>query len=150
MSKRRDVLLAVKGLAAAAIAAGGYPAADIVGFDKEGSGDIRAGRGGTLAGWPGELEEVGATLSPLTHHYRHRIPMQVIAPAGAADPAAAIDAMLGAIGAAVVANRSMNGMVDFLEAEPPEEWDRTPENSVTTRSATFALIAEYSTTDPLN
>lgn len=145
MSKRRDVILAVKALVATAL-----PGADIKGFDRETSLEIRPGAGGTVVGFPGDPEETGVDLSPATYHYNHAIALQLLPPAGAADPAAALDAMGGAIGAAVKANVRLGGLVDYLQASPLNERDETPPNSATTRYAELAVIADYSTEDPLN
>lgn len=150
MSKRRDVMLAVKALATTALTDGGWPAIEIKGFDREMSADIRPGAGGTLLGWPGEMELLGTDLSPVRYNYRHPVPLQLLPPPGAAEPSAVLDAMMGVIGAAIVADRTLGGLCEWIEAEAPEEYDKTPEHAVTLRSANLAIVADYSTTDPLN
>jgi hypothetical protein len=145
MSKRRDVLLAVKALVTAAL-----PSAEIRGFDREAALEIRPGAGGTAVGFPGEAELEATDLSPLTYHYSHAIPLQLLPPAGAADAGAALDMMLGAIGAAVAGNRTLGGLVDFLEAEAAREGDEAPNFTQGQRFAETAIVAAYSTNDPLN
>ena len=58
--------------------------------------------------------------------------------------------MLGAIGAAVVANRTLGGLCDFIEAEAPSTDDVEIAGARSGRFADLAIVAVYGTTDPLN
>jgi hypothetical protein len=145
MSRRRDVTLALKALVMAAA-----PYARIRGFDGDASKARQADAGGDVIGHPGEPGDPEIDLSPLTYTYEHDFPIEVGAPLGAADPAAAIDAMMGAIGAAVAADRTLGGLCLFLEARAPDEYDRKADGAEPSRWAAFGIVATYSTTDPLN
>lgn len=145
MSKRRDFILGVKALVATAL-----PGAEIRGFDGETSTDVRIGAGGAAVGFPGTPEVSAQTLGPYTLHLTHRIEVQLMAPDGSATASADLDGMAGAIGAAIAAAGTMGGLVDFVEAGPPEESDFTPEGGEARHYMIVPITGEYSTTDPLN
>jgi hypothetical protein len=144
MRKSREVLLALKALVAEAL-----PGADIKGFDRDLAQVTQPGPGGTVIGYPGDPGEPEADLSPLTYFYEHRFPMEVLPPLGADDPAHEIDVMLVALGAAAKADRSLGGACEYLEVEAAEESGDAALGAGELRSAGFAFIAHYSTTDPL-
>lgn len=144
MSTRRDVTLAVKALVVAAL-----PAARVTGFDTEAVRPQRQAPGGDVMGFPGDPEETGVDLSPLTYFYDHRFPIELAPPAGNADPDAAIDEMLVAIGVAVQADRTLGGLCEFLEVSSAEIHDRAAEGAEAIRWAEVGIIASYSTTNPL-
>lgn len=145
MSKRRDVMLALKALVTAAV-----PAARVRGFDGDASKPRQADPGGDVIGHPGDPGEPEVDLSPVAYTYEHEFPIEVGAPYGAGDPGAAIDAIMGAIGAAIAADRTLGGLCLFLEAVAPEEHDRKAEGADASRWAGFAIVATYTTDDPLN
>ena len=88
MSKRRDVLLAIKAMVSAAM-----PAASIKGFDGALSQMIRADAGGTSVGRPPEADpEPEIDLSPLTYHYDDPIGIELpVDPAHHAESCHAVD-----------------------------------------------------------
>ena len=63
---------------------------------------------------------------------------------------ALLDTMLGAIGAAVMANRTLGGLCDWIEAEAPVTDDIEAFGALPGRFADLAILAVYATTDPLN
>ncbi|WP_052507862.1 hypothetical protein [Sphingomonas hengshuiensis] len=145
MSKRRDYILGVKALVAAAL-----PGADIRGFDGDTSTDFRIGAGGAAVGFPGTPEVTAQTLSPCTWHLTHTVEVQLMAPEGSTAAALALDEMASAIGAGVSAGRTLGGLVDFVEAGAPEEGDFTPEGGEARHYMIVPITGQYSTTDPLN
>ncbi len=99
-------------------------------------------------GDPGEPE---VSLSPLTYLYSHRIPLEIAAYESATlTREQVVDAMLGAIGAAVIANRTLGGLCDWIEAEAPVTDDIEALGALPGRFADLAILAVYATTDPLN
>ena len=70
-------------------------------------------------GKPGEPE---VTLSPLTCLYEHRAELEVVIQAGSGCDAV-FDALTGAIGTALAADRTLGGLCDWVEAEAPEPVD---------------------------
>ena len=61
-----------------------------------------------------------------------------------------LDAVLGVIGAAVMANRTLGGLCDWIEAEAPVTDDIEALGALPGRIADLAILAVYATTDPLN
>lgn len=97
-------------------------------------------------GDPGQPE---VTLSPLHYHYEHRAEVDVLIdrPAGARD--AAFDALVRAIGTAIVADRTLGGLCDWVEGEAPAPLSLAIEGAEGLKAATLTLVLHYSTTDPL-
>lgn len=139
MSRRLDVLLAVKALIATAL-----PLAEVVGLGDEEAEAENAGPNGRVvvhAGAPGDPE---IDLSPLAYNWTHRIPVEVIFP-----DEAKLDAALVAIGTAIIADRQLGGLCDWLDAEAPETSDIYEEGTRALRGAPLSLIANYQTPSPL-
>lgn len=144
MSRQRDVRLALKALVTSAL-----PAARVTGFDVDAVRPARASAGGDVMGFPGDPEETGVDLSPLTYFYDHRFPIEIGAPAGGGDADEAIDAMMQSIGAAVQADRTLGGLCEWLDVSAAEVNDRAVEGAEALRWGQFDIIASYSTTNPL-
>lgn len=99
-------------------------------------------------GDPGEPE---VTLNPATWIYEHEIPVEVVANRTKTQTAEArLDAMLGAIGAAVAGDRALGGLCDYLMVSAAETESLTTQGAPVSRSAVVAITAVYGTTDPLN
>ena len=96
-------------------------------------------------GQPGEAE---VTLSPLRYHFQHRAELEVIVQ-GANDRATAFDSLMAAIGAALVADRTLGGLCDWVEAEAPASVDLPVDGAVSLKAAVLAVVLHYSTSDPL-
>lgn len=139
--KQVDVLLAVK-----ALVAGAVPGAQIRGFDEDTSAPEVIGDGGAILGLPGDPGEPEVDLSPLSYTYDYEIALEVAAPGGA--PGEVLIAMLSAIGAAVLADRTLGGLADWLATTAPRFEDRSTDYD-TPNWAEVSLIATYSTSDPL-
>jgi hypothetical protein len=143
MSKREQVLDAVR-----ALVAGALPSAVV---KRNLAKPERIPAGGLVIVRDGEPGEPDNTLSPLTYIYAHRVVLEVAAngrPGFTREQA--LDQMLGAIGSAVVANRTLGGLCEFLEAQAPAAQDVETEGAEPSRWAEVGLIATYSTPDPLN
>jgi len=142
-SKREQVLDAVKALVAAAL-----PNADV---KRNLAKADRIPPGGLVIVRDGEPGEPEVMLSPLTYIYTHRIPIEVAAYETSTKPREqVIDEMLGAIGTAVAADRTLGGLCDFIEAEAPVTDDVETAGARAGRWADAAIVAVYGTTDPLN
>ncbi|WP_347270986.1 hypothetical protein [Rhizorhabdus histidinilytica] len=146
MSKRLDVNKAELALLKAAL-----PGAEVKGLDNDAAFPDRVPPNGLVilrAGNPGEAE---VTLSPLTYHWEHRSPVEVAAYSSAtATNSEALDAMLVAIGAAVVADRTLGGLVDWLDVEPASPEDLAATGAKPAKGEIIMLVASYATTNPLN
>ena len=96
----------------------------------------------------GDPGEPGVTLSPLMYHYRHLAELEVIVQTGE-DRDARFDRLIGRIGAAISADRTLRGLCDWVEAEAPEPVDLPVEGASTLKAAVVPIILHYATSDAL-
>lgn len=141
-SKREQVIDAVKMLVASAL-----PTAEVKrNLDKP----ERIPPGGLVIIRDGDPGEPDVLLSPLAYVYEHRIPIELAAFASAMlTREQVLDQMLVAIGAAVSADRTLGGLCDFLETEPPASDDLETAGALSGRWAEAAVLATYATPNPL-
>jgi hypothetical protein len=96
-------------------------------------------------GQPGEPE---VTLSPLRFHYQHRAELEVVVQAGTGR-ASAFDDLITGIGTALVADRTLGGLCDWVEPEAPASVDLPVEGAAALKAAVITLVLHYTTTGPL-
>jgi hypothetical protein len=96
-------------------------------------------------GQPGEPE---VTLSPLRYHYQHRAELEVVVQAGTGR-ASTFDSLIGAIGAALEADRTLGGLCDWIEPEAPASVDLPIEGAAALKAAVVTVVMHYGTTGPL-
>ncbi len=141
-SRREQVISAVTTLVTAAL-----PSAEVKrNLDKP----ERIPPGGLVIIRDGDPGEPEVLLSPLSYTYSHRVVLELAS--YAADPLTreqALDAMLSAIGAAVIANRTLGGLCNFLETEAPSSDNLETAGAATARWAEAAIVATYATSNPL-
>ena len=142
-SRREQVLDGIKALIASAL-----PNAEVkrnlAKPDRIAPGGLAIIRDGD----PGEAEII---LSPLIYIYTHRIPVELAAYETSSESREQVlDGMLGAIGLAVMNDRTLGGLCDFMEAEAPATDDIETAGARPGRWADAAIIAVYGTADPLN
>ena len=96
-------------------------------------------------GQPGEPD---VTLSPLRYHYQHRAELEVVvqAPNGRAT---AFDTLIASIGAALEADRTLDGICDWVEPEAPASVDLPIEGAAALKAAVITVVLHYTTTGPL-
>ncbi len=96
-------------------------------------------------GQPGEPE---VTLSPLRYHYQHRAELEVVvqAPNGRAST---FDTLIVAIGAAIEADRTLGGLCDWVEPEPPASVDLSIDGAAALKAAVITVVLHYTATGPL-
>jgi len=95
-------------------------------------------------GEPGEPE---VTLSPLRYHYQHRAEIEAVVQG--ADRDAAFDTLAASIGAALAAERTLDGLCDWIEAEAPRPVDLPIEGGASLKAAVIPVVLHYTTADPL-
>lgn len=95
-------------------------------------------------GEPGEPE---VTLSPLRYHYQHGAEIEAVVQG--TDRDAAFDTLTASIGAAIVADRTLGGLCDWVEAEAPRPVDLPVEGGASLKAAVVPVILHYFTADPL-
>lgn len=108
--------------------------------------------GGMVIIRDGDAGEPDVTLSPLTYHYAHAVRVEVVViGATPEERSARLDSALMQIGAAVEADRSLNGLCEWLAPadEQPAREDFHAEGGETGRVADLDIIASYSTPNPL-
>lgn len=96
-------------------------------------------------GQPGEPE---VTLSPLRYHYQHRAELEVVVQAGIGR-ASAFNTLIGTIGNALDADRTLGGLCDWVEPEAPASVDLPIEGAAALKAAVITVVLHYSTTSPL-
>lgn len=97
------------------------------------------------AGDPGEPE---VTLSPLTYLYEHVASVQVFVADGEGRNEA-WDALKLQIGIVIAADRSLDGLCDWIEAAAPETDDLAIDGAAEMKSGIIPVRLFYTTTDPL-
>jgi hypothetical protein len=103
--------------------------------------------GGTFILRDGLPGEPTIDLSPPRYNYEHRVPLDVLGFLSATrSKEQVLDALLTPIGAAVAADRTLGGLVDFLDLEAPVADDL---DVAAGRFAEVAFLASYATDTPL-
>jgi hypothetical protein len=98
-------------------------------------------------GDPGEPE---ALLSPLTYLWQHRAEIEVIVQQAPADAAtASLDTLLIAIGGALESDRTLGGLVDWIEWGGPQTRDLAIDGAAGLKAAVVAVTLHYASSDPL-
>lgn len=147
MSKRLDVLFAVKQLIEAAL-----PGAKVLGLDGAEAPPATIPATGLVivrSGDPGDPVEI--TMSPATYWYEHAIPIEVSTfKSGSLTSEEALDAMLVSIGDAIAVDRTLGGLCNWLDTSSAATEDIYAEgDGRPPRGAPIMILASYSTTNPL-
>ncbi len=98
-------------------------------------------------GDPGEPEML---LSPLAYLWQHRAEIEIIvqnAPAEAATTA--LDALLAAVGSALSVDRTLDGLVDWVEWSAPQTRDLAVDGAAGLKGAVVTATLHYASSDPL-
>lgn len=145
MSKRLDVLAAVKVLIATAL-----PNATVQGLTADDAKPSRISVGGYVGIGQGDPGPAEIDLSPLTYNFDHAIPVMVLGYETATrSMAEAVDDMLVAIGNAIAADRTLGGLCVWIDAEAPGVADVTTDGTPVAAGADLTIIATYATANPL-
>lgn len=121
------------------------PDAEVVGLDNDEDVPTRVRAGGRVVVRAGDPGDPDVDLSPLTYNYIHRIPLEIVM----ADEDT-LDAAMTAIGAAIDVDRTLGGLVEWLEAEAPTTQNVRADNAAAQRGALLSLLASYATLSPLS
>ena len=106
--------------------------------------------GGLLILRDGDTGTPEVTLSPLAYHYEHRVEIEVIVQGKmTVVRALTFDTIMQAIGAALAADRTLDGLCDWIEAQAPQPVDLPMEGGVALKAAIISVILTYTTADPL-
>lgn len=141
-SKLQEVAAAIEALVVAAL-----PGSDVA---RNRLKPIEIPAGGSVDLTDGEPGEPELDLSPLRYNYAHAFPLFFAAPETASLTAVeALDAMHVAVGAAVEADRTLGGLVDFLETVAPQIEVNETAGAASTAQSEAAIVAHYATSSPL-
>lgn len=95
-------------------------------------------------GDPGEPDVV---LSPLTYLWRYSAPVEIVVQHGdAAERDRLSDDLVEAVTAALLTDRNLGGLADWLEASPPSADLLPVEGAAAIKAATLTVTIHYATT----
>jgi len=97
-------------------------------------------------GDPGEPEVL---LSPVTYLWQHRAEIEVIVQKAPAEATAGLDALLAELGAALSADRTLGGLVDWVEWSAPQTRDLAVDGAAGLKGAVVTVTLHYASSDPL-
>jgi hypothetical protein len=107
--------------------------------------------GGMIVLRDGAGDEPEILLSPLIYIYEHLLGLEVLVQnADSATRSSLLDNLLVSVGSIINANRTLDGLAEWVEAKAPDFNDDPIEGAATIRSATVQIMVRFFTSDPLN
>lgn len=103
--------------------------------------------GGLVVVQDGDPGEPETTLSPLTYHYEHTVDVEIFVQG--ADLDAQFDALKVAVGNALLADRTLGGVVDWVEPMAPKPGILPEMGGAPIKAATIPVVLHYVSTSPL-
>ena len=103
--------------------------------------------GGLVVVHDGDPGDPETTLSPLTYHYEHTVDVDIFVQG--ADLDARFDALKVAVGAALLADRTLGGVVDWVEPMAPKPGNLPELGGAPIKAATIPVVLHYASTSPL-
>lgn len=97
-------------------------------------------------GNPGEPEVL---LSPLVYQWTHTAEIDVVIEAPDTTRDTLFDCLLQAVATAITADRTLGGLVDWIDAANPAPLDLAEDGAETAKAATVAVTLHYDTQSPL-
>ncbi len=97
-------------------------------------------------GDPGEPEVL---LSPVTYLWQHRADIEVIVQKAPAEATAGLDALLAELGIALSTDRTLGGLVDWIEWSAPQTRDLAVDGAAGLKGAMVTVTLHYASSDPL-
>jgi hypothetical protein len=97
----------------------------------------------------GEPGEPDITLNPIHFYYNHRAEIEAFVPQPPSGGEARLDMLLGEIGTALAADRSLGGLAEKLTWSAPETSVLAIEGAAPILTARVIVTIEYLTSDPL-
>lgn len=97
-------------------------------------------------GVPGQPEIL---MSPLYYVYEHRAAVELVVQGDGSDREAAFDRLRVWLGQSLAADRTLDGAVDWLEAEAPAAVETAFEGGEALKAASVAVVLHYGSADPL-
>jgi hypothetical protein len=97
----------------------------------------------------GEPGEPDVTISPLMYHYEHRAAVEIFT-TGTIDRDARFDVLRTQVGALIVADRTLGGLCDWIEAEAADPTDIPFDGADTVKAASIPVVLHFVTDNPLS
>jgi hypothetical protein len=97
----------------------------------------------------GDPGEPDVTMSPLMYHYEHRAVIEIFVP-GTEGRDALFDTLRTSVGALIVADRTLGGLCDWIEAEASEPTDIPFDGADTVKAASIPVVLHFVTDNPLS
>ncbi len=97
-------------------------------------------------GDPGEPEVL---LSPLSYLWQHQADIEVIVQKPSAEASPALDALLSEIGVALTVDRTLGGLIDWIEWTGPQTRDLAIDGAAGLKGAVVSVTLHYASSDPL-
>ena len=107
--------------------------------------------GGILILRDGTADDPEVFLSPVTYIFEHVVTLEVMAQnPDSATRDTSLDNLLVSIGNIISANRTLDGLAEWMESHAPEFTEDAIEGAATVRMAIVQVMIRFFTTDPLN
>ena len=98
----------------------------------------------------GDMNEVEVMPSPLTYQWEHSANLEVyVSHPNGAERDARMDALLKQFSVLVSADRTLGGVVEFIEIHPPKFEEVAPDGAVGIKACTLDVVMHYASRDPL-
>lgn len=111
---------------------------------------IKPTSAGLLVLRDGDPGEPDVDLSPPAYHYRHAAELVVVVKDASQDARdSQLDGLLQVIGSALLADDTLGGVVEIVQAGEPVTNDDGEQGSVPIKSAVVPIYVEYTTYSPL-
>lgn len=107
--------------------------------------------GGLVIMRDGDSPEPEVLLSPLTYIYEHYVSLDVmVQDAVVTSRDSKMDTLLVNIGTMLIANRTLDGLAEWVEPSAPDIVEDPIEGAGTVRIASVRVMVRYNTSNPLN
>lgn len=126
---------------------GALPGADVL---RNRSKPTRIGPGGAVIVRDGEQGDPDILLSPLSYTYTHEVLLDVaVLETSTVSREQALDQLLGEIGLAIEADRTLGGLCEWMEAVAPVPEDAEAIGIENVRWTELSIACTYTTSGPL-
>lgn len=144
MSKAYDVDVAIAAMVRLACAE-----QEVVALQDDGDRPRRIDPRGTVWLRDGELSDPEIDLSPPSYNYVHRVPVEIAAYISSEPLRVVLDRIAGKIGTAVFADRTLGGLITYLDVTALGLININQPGGQTQKGGMFDIVATYHTSNPL-
>ena len=95
----------------------------------------------------GEMGDPEVLLSPVTYVWTHGVVVELAVATG--DNDGALDTLIRDLSAALAADPTLGGLVDYMQTAAPEFENEAPQGASDVKAATVVVRLTYETADPL-